>query len=121
MKFNIEQIKAAAQNELEHIYLYGHPSYRVFESQFSECGKFEILVEVSPAGVNFSTGKHGYRLEASIHRIEEGADLESDSYWEETTAEIDGFTTSRRAEIWNEVSKMITRAKKNEKARIAKK
>lgn len=119
MKFNMTSIKKNAKENstgnLDLIRDFGHPHYAVFDSQISECGKYEIFVDIAPGRLNLTTGKSGYALEVEINSITPGADLESDGYHGEQVASLERTLVQTRADLWALVSRTISHAQKKAK------
>ena len=117
MKFNIEAIKKnATENRMGNLDLirdYGHTHYSVFDSQFSECGKYEIFIDITPGRLNLTTGKSGYAVEVEILSVTPGADLESDGYHGEMIADLERSLVQTRADLWRMVTNTIRNAKQN--------
>lgn len=125
IKFDREAMKKyATENRLSNLDLirdYGHPDYSVFIAEFSECNKYEIFINIDSGRYNHKTHKWGYAVEVRIWSIEEGADLESDSYHDQLMAECERTRLDLRSDVWRLVGRMIKEASQKAKAQKAKK
>ena len=119
IKFDRDAMKKyATENRLSNLDLirdYGHPDYAVWIAEFSECNKYEIFVDIEPGRYNHQSRKYGYAVEVRIWSIEEGADLDSDSYHDQLMAECDRVRLDLRSDIWRLVGRMIKEASQKAK------
>lgn len=114
MIFNITELKKKISKDLYNISEYGHPSYSAFSSVLSKCQKFELMIEVVPGRLlSLSTGKYGYKLDAWVQQLAEGADPMADEYDTDTIASVDGEYCRTKAGLFEAISGVISEAKEN--------
>jgi|AGFS01.1.fsa_nt_gi hypothetical protein len=122
MIFNITDLKKKMAEDLYNISEYGHPSYTAFETVLSKCQKFELVIDVVPGRLlSLATGKHGYKLDAYVLQLAEGADPMADDYDADRIADVDGRYCRTKGDLFEEIRDLINDAKDNVIARIAKK
>ena len=120
MKFNIAAIKQNAMtNRLGNLDLirdYGLSHYDVFDSRFSECGGYEIFIDITPGSLNLRSGKYGYALEVQIFSILPGVDLEGDGYHDQMIESLERTLVQNRADLWRIISRTVRNANQKVKA-----
>lgn len=116
MIFNIAELKKKISEDLFNISEYGHPTYSAFSTVLSKCQKFELVIEVVP-GCRLASGKFGYKLDAHIQQLAEGADPMADEYDTDTIASVDDEYCRTKAGLFEAISDVIGKAKENKIAR----
>lgn len=118
MNFNITELKKKIAEDLYNISEYGHPSYNAFEAVLSKCQKFELVIEVVPGRcLSMAKGKYGYKLDAYVLQLAEGADPTSDDYDGDTIARTDDEYCRTKADLFEAIRDVIDNAKDNVIAR----
>lgn len=118
MIFNITELKKKMAEDLYNISEYGHQSYTSFETVLSKCQKFELVIDVVPGRLlSLSSGKYGYKLDAYVLQLAEGADPMSDDYDTDRIAEVDGIYCRTKADLFEAIRDVINDAKDNVIAR----
>lgn len=120
MIFNIADVKKKIAEELFNISEYGHPSYNAFEAVLSKCKKFELVIDIVPGRLlSLRTGKYGYKLDAHVLQLAEGADPMADDYCDDADriAEVDGRYSRTKAQLFEDIRDLIDEAKENVIAR----
>lgn len=114
MIFNITDLKKKIAEDLYNISEYGHPSYNAFETVLSKCGKFELVIDVNPGRLlSLASGKYGYKLDAYVLQLAEGADPMADDYADDATriADVDGLYCRTKANLFEAIRDVISDAK----------
>lgn len=120
MIFNIADVKKKMAEELYNISEYGHPSYNAFETVLSKCQKFELVIDVVPGRLlSLGSGKYGYKLDAYVLQLAEGADPFADDYCDDADriANVDGRYCRTKADLFESIRDIINLAKDNKIAR----
>lgn len=118
MIFNIADVKKKIADDLYNISEYGHPSYNAFETVLSKCQKFELVIDVVPGRLlSFQSGKYGYKLDAYVLQLAEGADPMADDYCDDADriADVDGRNCRTKADLFGAIRDVINEAKENVK------